>query len=59
MRGGSRRTLGSHRQQTWTERGLGYAQKAGEIAGALHTAYQIGRGIYEVGKVAAPLLGLL
>ena len=59
MGGSSRRSLGSHHQQTWTERGLGYAQKAGQIAGALHTAYQLGKGLYEVGKVVAPLLGLL
>jgi hypothetical protein len=59
MGGQPRRSLGLHHQNTWTERGLGWAQKVGQVAGAAHTAYQIGKGLYEVGKLAAPLLGIL
>ena len=29
---------------------------AGEVAGALRTAYEIGKGIYSVGKVVAPIV---
>jgi hypothetical protein len=29
---------------------------AGEIAGALKTAYEVGKGIYSVGKIVAPIV---
>ena len=29
---------------------------ASTIAGALHTAYEVGKGIYTVGKVVAPIV---
>ena len=31
-------------------------QKAAQLGSAAHTAYQVGKGIYTVGKFLAPLL---
>ena len=32
---------------------------AGQVAGALHTAYQVGKGLYSLGAAAAPYAALL
>ena len=32
---------------------------AGEVAGALKTAYEVGKGIYSVGRVVAPIVAAL
>ena len=32
------------------------AQTASKVAGTLKTAYEVGKGIYSVGKVVAPII---
>ena len=35
---------------------LSGAQTASKVAGTLKTAYEVGKGIYSVGKVVAPII---
>ena len=32
---------------------------AGEVAGAVRTAYEVGKGVYSVGRVIAPIVATL
>ena len=41
------------------EKVLTGVRTAGEVAGALKTVYEVGKGIYSVGKVVAPIVAAL
>jgi hypothetical protein len=41
------------------EKMLTGVRTVGEIAGALKTVYEVGKGIYSVGKVVAPIVAAL
>jgi hypothetical protein len=43
----------------WLHKVQEHAQTAATIAGAAHTAYQIGKGIYGLAQAAAPYAALL
>ena len=38
----------------WLQKVQEHAQTAATIAGAAHTAYQVGKGLYTLGVAAAP-----
>ncbi len=49
--------VGRHR--SFGQRLLGHAQTAVKWGGAAHTAYQVGRGLYQAAQYAAPIAAAL
>ncbi len=49
---------GSLRHAHWSENALQAVETGGRIAGAIGTAWQIGRGVVQAGRVLGPLLAL-
>ena len=47
-----------HKQTSFVDRAVGYAETAGKIASVVNTMYQVGRGIGTAVRIAAPLLAL-
>ena len=47
---------GSLRHAHWSENALQAVETGGRIAGAIGTAWQIGRGVVQAGRVLGPLL---
>ena len=52
------RQHGSTRHARWTENALHAVETGGKIAGAIGTAWQIGRGVVQAGRVMGPLLAM-
>ena len=46
------------RHAHWTEQALSAVETGGRIAGAVGTAWQIGRGVVQAGRVLGPLLAV-
>ena len=46
------------RHAHWTEQALSAVEQGGRIAGAIGTAWQIGRGVVQAGRVLGPLLAV-
>ena len=49
---------GAIRHAHWTENALHAVEAGGKIAGAIGTAWQIGRGVVQAGRVMGPLLAM-
>ena len=49
---------GAIRHTHWTENALHAVEAGGKIAGAIGTAWQIGRGVVQAGRVMGPLLAM-
>ena len=49
---------GSVRHTHWSENALQAVETGGRIAGAIGTAWQIGRGVVQAGRVLGPLLAV-
>ena len=49
---------GSIRHTHWSENALEAVETGGRIAGAIGTAWQIGRGVVQAGRVLGPLLAV-
>ena len=49
---------GSVRNTHWSESALQAVETGGRIAGAIGTAWQIGRGVVQAGRVLGPLLAV-
>ena len=49
---------GSVRHAHWSENALQAVETGGRIAGAIGTAWQIGRGVVQAGRVLGPLLAV-
>ena len=49
---------GAIRHAHWTENALHAVETGGKIAGAIGTAWQIGRGVVQAGRVMGPLLAM-
>ena len=49
---------GTTRNTHWSENALQSVEKAGRVAGAIGTAWQIGRGVVQAGRMLAPLLAV-
>ena len=43
----------------WLEKAQEHAQTAATLAGAAHTAYQVGKGLYGLAQAAAPYAAML
>ena len=46
------------RHAHWSEQALSAVETGGRIAGAIGTAWQIGRGVVQAGRVLGPLLAV-
>jgi hypothetical protein len=46
------------RHAHWSENALATIEQGGKIAGAIGTAWQIGRGVVQAGRVLGPLLAV-
>ena len=49
---------GPVRHTHWSENALATIEQGGKIAGAIGTAWQIGRGVVQAGRVLGPLLAV-
>ena len=49
---------GAVRHAHWSENALQAVETGGRIAGAIGTAWQIGRGVVQAGRVLGPLLAV-
>ena len=49
---------GTVRHAPWTEQALSAVETGGRIASAVGTAWQIGRGVVQAGRVLGPLMAL-
>ena len=49
---------GTTRNTHWSENALQSVERAGRVAGAIGTAWQIGRGAVQAGRMLAPLLAV-
>ena len=49
---------GTIRNTHWSENALQSVERAGRVAGAIGTAWQIGRGAVQAGRMLAPLLAV-
>ena len=49
---------GTTRNTHWSENALQSVERAGRVAGAIGTVWQIGRGAVQAGRMLAPLLAV-
>ena len=49
---------GATRNAHWSENALQSVDRAGRVAGAIGTVWQIGRGAVQAGRMLAPLLAV-
>ena len=55
----ARKQLSTEHAQTVGQKLLTGVRTAGEVAGAVRTAYEVGKGIYSVGRLIAPIVATL